>query len=325
MFEKKKYFFRWLVSVLFVMIFTAAAGGCTPKIPANMMSVEDMQTCDDSAAMIQNDYGYKHGSAHAQDFLVKPAPAEITSPLSGVIVPYTTNVEIKFEQPPADAQVTYRHHRVLAFTIDGKLLERVGYQYSVTPSTTIHFHEFWTPPGPGKYLIAVLFRNLETVDALNGNIVEMGKQLELEISSMESFTINHGPYSFAYACVQIDVPTAVDSNNPQIGTVGVQPNITMQVPTKTNTFTPFPTHTKTVTLIPSSTNTPTFIPSFTPTYLKPSYTPTAKKETNTSEPPTDTPVPAANCPGYTTQRDCEAVNECHWVTSPTNPGSCENR
>jgi hypothetical protein len=325
--EKKDQIYRRLGSILIFITFITALTGCTQNIPTDFMSDEDLQTCDASVALMNTWHQMTTGSAKAEAYLVKPGEAVIKDPLSGIILPFTNQVDITFTQPPANTGVSYRHYRVVVYSIDGKNPQYVDDQYNVTAQPPNELHVTWTPPGSGKYLVAVFIRNLETVDGLFGSTAQMSLQLEAAEHNMQTWTINYGPYSLAYACVQIDIPSGKDvKTNLQIGTVGNIQNITVELPTKSNTFTLTPTLTKTVTRTATFTDTPTLLPSFTSTHLIPSFTSTATKKPPTIEPPTDTPEPEVNCSVNTTERDCVEINACHWVTNPASgAGSCEPR
>lgn len=323
--------------VVYYLICIAVVGallGCTPKIPKGM-SDEDLQTCDDTVAKMKQDYDVTKPPPASHPELVQPGVTEIAAPLSAGILPYGEPVVIDFNLPSADNGVLYRHYRVLVTSIKGMFtyLDRVGNQYAVVNQNPTDLQLTWTPPGSGKYIVLVYMRNVGT-DASLGVIDtgEIGNQLELQIAMAEEFTVYTGPYSVAYACIQIDIPKASEFNSSQPGTVVPLQKITDLIPTITKTFTFTPTLTSTSTpkpFTPTITFTATrkpFIPSFTPTFtLRPptDVPPTAIRPTDI--PPT-TPPPAFDCSTLTTQRYCEARNDvCWWEASPTGSGVCKNK
>ncbi len=304
--------------------------GCNKKLPQGM-SEADLQTCDDTAAQLKQNYDITKSPPPAHPELIQPGESEITSPLYGSILPYGEPVVINFTQPPATPGVTYRHYKVIVTSIKGMFdfLDWAGNQYAVVTPADTNFQVSWTPPGSGKYIVYVEFQNIKA-DVSMGYIDpgELSKELELQNYGNEDFTVYNGPYSMAYSCIQIDVPKVKDINNSQPGTMMPLQNITNVFPTitQTFTFTPLPpTATATSTFTPTNTST------FTPKPLPPTFTftftpkpPTPKPPT--PKPPTDVPTSAPSCGDYGDARTCEAHDGCTWVTPPTGgPGSCKSK
>ena len=125
--------------LLISLAFISALAGCAPKIPTDIMSAEDLQTCDDSAVKMGNSSDVSMPSSTAQPYLVKPSPVDITSPISGKILPYTQSVIIKFKQPSADAGVLYRNYRVIVTPLSGSPYTFVGNQYAVVTQPPTDF------------------------------------------------------------------------------------------------------------------------------------------------------------------------------------------
>jgi hypothetical protein len=90
-----------MVNFLICMAVISALTGCGPKISPSM-SPEDLQTCDDTAATIKQDFTFPVSAyeVKSKPYLVTPGEAEISSPLYGSIIPYGEPVNISFNQPP---------------------------------------------------------------------------------------------------------------------------------------------------------------------------------------------------------------------------------
>lgn len=156
----------------------------------------------------------------------------------------------------------------------------------------------------------VLFRKLETISELGGNVTLMGEQLALTTmgNHQEDDNIDHGPFSLAYVCVKIDFPTAVGAQSSQPVIVMPLENITL-APSVTRTVTPWPTITKTPTLTPPKTATSTF------TKVPPTPVPP------TPIPPTDVPTEVVSCSSFLVQGTCER-KACTWDHRVTGEGYC---
>ena len=299
--------------VLYLLICTAVIftmKGCGPT-PVAQMSSKDLQTCDDRAAKIITALDDHFVSEIVPHISLRPGIAEITSPVNGSVLPFGPMV-IAFKQPPVDSGVDYRRNLQVRvgqiYSID---LPYVGDPYAVVLTYPTELEIPWTPPGSGKYILVVLYRNLETTGEDITNLVMEG-QLEDEM-------IAHGPYSLAYVCVQIDPPKAAGAQSLQPVTMMPLGNIPLP-PTITRTVTPWPTITRTPTFTPTETATSTFtrVP---PTRKPPTPVPP------TPVPPT--PVPptevVVNCSAFGDETSCNASRMCTWVIAPTGGGSCVNR
>lgn len=300
-----------LVYVLILIALISALAGCAPNIPNNMMSPEDLQTCDDLGAKMRKGYSeVSEPSSHTKPYQVTPGEVNITSPEYGSILPYGTPLVIKFTQPPADAGVLYRNYRVIVTTLTNSPYYWPGNTYAVVTQPPNDIQVTWTPPGSGKYLIMVLLANLETIEMLNGNTDYMSEQLAAKSMMMEDFDIDSGAFSTAFTCIQVALPTAGGAKT--VGPVTMMPlqNITLP-PTETRTATLTPTGTFTLTFTPSLTAT------FTPTLLPP------KTKTPTSTPTNVPPTPVVDCSQYD-ERTCPLhFDVCYWEPGSTMPGVCK--
>ena len=120
----------WLICIAVI----GGLMGCTPKVP-KAMSEEDLQTCDDSAALMKQNSDITKPVPVSHPNLVQPGEAEIDSPLSASILPYGEPVAIKFNLPPADAGVKFRNYRIIVTTLTGKWpIDWVGDQFAVVSS-----------------------------------------------------------------------------------------------------------------------------------------------------------------------------------------------
>ena len=285
------------------MAVIGALMGCSPKLTPSM-SAEDLQACDDVAAKfgeaLDNFFAFEEGIV--PHISLRPGIAEITLPANGSALPFGP-VVIAFKQPPVDSGVDYRRNlQVRVRKIYTNDIQDVGNPYAVVLPYPTELEIPWTPPGPGKYIIMVLYRNLETTGEDITN-VQMGEQLEVE-------QIAHGPFSMAYACVQIEAPKAGGANS-------TQPVIIMPLENKATLL---PTVSRTVT--PSTTFTT--IPTLTPT--KPIATSTFTPKPPTPVPPTDIPPTAiVNCSAYLDKTICESDPACFWEQSPSGAGVCKNK
>ncbi len=296
-----------VVNILICTAAISALTGCAPKISPSM-SPEDLQTCDDTAATIKEDFSFPVSANEAKykPYLVTPGEAEISSPLYGSIIPYGEPVTISFTQPPPDDGVSNRILKVYVTPINTINLSELTIPlfsfYGTVPSTYPNFGIIWTPGSSGKFIILVMFRNLR-----NGGNPGPGGLAYFDF----------GPPSLAYVCVKIDVPKAGGAKTLQPVTIMPLENITLP-----------PTITHTVTLFPTSTYTLTFTPTFTSTFTpKP---PTPKPPTlvpPTAVPPTAVPpTTVVDCSAFSEQRPCEINNTCKWVIPPSGgPGSCVNK
>jgi len=273
MFGKRLLFHGRSVGWLICILITGMLIGCTPKILPSM-SPEDLQTCDETAASNIGWTDPSKPSSTAQPYLVRPGQVDITSPNTGSILPNGKSVVINFTQPTANAGVLYRNYRVLVTSLTGTNLDWIGDQYAVVTQPPNNFQVTWNAPKPGKYVIYVLIRNLETIPEIGGNTAYMGEQLEKKMMMTEEFDIHYGPFSMAYTCVKIESPSLASQ---QPGEILPLQNNSDLVPTITSTFTQtvtlISTNTSTPTLISTNTSTPTFVP---PTF-KPGGTPTCRQ------------------------------------------------
>lgn len=305
---------------IFYIAVIGALVGCTPKLP-HVMSEEDLQTCDDTAAIMNQNSDITKSVPTLHPNLVQPSVAEVSSPLSGSILPYGEPVIINFKLPPANTGVIYRHYRITVNSITGLWpIDWVGDQFSVVSPSPTDLQETWTPPGSGKFIIYIWIRNIETESQYMGFSPEtLGEELLLQSQMSSNIDIYTGPYSLAHVCVQIDNPKEGDIIVVEPGTIAPLETIATIEPTftKTLTFTQtIPTFTATFT--PTLTM-PTFTSTFTLTPLKPTFT-------STFTPTPQKPKPVVNCSKYSDASSCKANHACIWKIPPTGgPGSCVSK
>lgn len=303
--------------ILIGIVLIVTSAGCGPTIP-NGLTGEDLQACDDVAAKtikIFDDYfklqeDYKAGPT----IPLRAGKAEITSPADGSALPFGP-VMITFKQPPVQPGVDHRRNfQVWVRPIYSNPNNIIGNPYEVVLAYPTELAISWTPPSAGKYILMVLYRNLETTGEDITN-VQMGELLEVE-------QIAHGPFSMAYVCIRIDPPKP--------GTVSSQPVKIMPVDsiaTRTSTVTSTVTMIPAATLIPSSTFTT--VPSLTPTVIK-TLIPTKPSATITNRPvqasSTPTNVPPVDCSQYTEKDPCNRDLACIWEPHLSDPGGdCKNK
>jgi hypothetical protein len=296
-----------LAYVLICLILAGLLPGCSPKL-VPIMSSEDLQTCDDTAAAEKQSllYNWSPDSTGGITYLVEPGKAEISTPDFGSILPLGP-VTLKFKQPPADAGVSYRNMKVIVETITGSNPEWPVSSYTVVPTAQAELEVTWTPTKPGEYMLMVLFRNLETVSALGDNTALMAEQLELRAmgNHEEDFIIHYGPLSLAYVCVKIEA--TVNQNQPDEPVV-LMPveNVTLQ---PSSTFTREPSPTFTSTPLPNILSTLTRLP----------YRPLATLTLLL-------PLPVVDCSVYPGLVTCNLAPGCVWDPQlPTGGGVCVNK
>jgi hypothetical protein len=290
-----------LVYWLFCITVILGLAGCAPKIP-DMMTGEDLQQCDDTAAAIKTQFTFAVSPFELKYYpwMITPPEAEISSPLSGAIFPSGEVVDISFTQPAPDPNVVNRVLNVYVSPISKVSITEIKhplwsfYGGGVPADYPVAFDYSWTPSSSGKFVLLVFFRNLK-----NGGDPEGLPHHD------------YGPPSVAYVCVKIDNPKV--GVNKTMGLVTMMPLQNITLP---------PTETSTVTLFPSNTVTLTFTPTFTPTFTS-TFTPTLLPPVIISPTFTPTTVAAAACSSYTTMDACLSHNKCKWEIPPTGgPGSC---
>jgi hypothetical protein len=90
-----------VVYMLISMALINVLAGCAPKIPNNLMSPEDLQTCDDLGTKMRKGYSEESApSSNTKPYQVTPGEVNITSPEYGSILPYRTPVVINFNSRP---------------------------------------------------------------------------------------------------------------------------------------------------------------------------------------------------------------------------------
>lgn len=298
----------WLICLAVIIVLA----GCAPKIP-DMMTGEDLQQCDDTAAAIKKQVTFLVSPYEAKYYpwMITPPEAGINAPLTGAILPYGEAVNISFTQPAPDPNIINRVLNVYVSPISSVSMTEIKHSLwsfygGGVPSDYPDFTYSWTPASSGKFVLLVFFRNLK-----NGGDPEGLPRHDF------------GPPSVAYVCVKIDNPKAGVIQ--PVGSVQVVPlqNITLP-PTETYTATSFTSTTLTPTLTPSLT--PTFTSTFTYTFtpLIPTFTKTFTPKPPTLVPPSDTPTEVVTCTGLS-ERDCTLHEDvCKWEIPPTGgPGSCK--